>query len=83
LQSPAPVSRDRTTSNVAEPRLGPAEHDVLHVDSPTLSEEAGTAVEGRWPTADWNEHLRIDPKLPLKESAPWRPDRKVGSFGKR
>jgi RND family efflux transporter MFP subunit len=75
LQSPASVSRDRTTSNVAEPRLGPAEHDVLHVDSSTLSEEAGAAVEGRRPTADWNERLRIDPKLPLKESGPGRPDR--------
>ena len=75
MQSPASVSRDRTTSNVAEPRPGRAEHDVLHVDSPTLSEEAGAAVEGRRPTADRNERLRVDPKSPLKEPAPGRPDR--------
>jgi RND family efflux transporter MFP subunit len=75
LQAPASVSRDRTTSNVADPRPGRAERDVLLVDSATLSEEAGAAVEGRRPTADWNERLRVDPKAPLKDPAPGRPDR--------
>ena len=75
MQAPASVSRDRTTSNVADPRPGRAERDVLLVDSATLSEEAGAAAEGRRPTADWNERLRVDPKAPLKDPAPGRPDR--------
>jgi RND family efflux transporter MFP subunit len=75
LPSPGPVSHDRTTSNLAEPRPGAIEHDVLQVASPAPSAEAGVDLEVRLPTADRNERLPVDTKSPLKEPALERPGR--------
>ena len=78
MQAPASASRDRTTSNIADPRPGRGERYLLLVDSATLSEEAGGGVVGRRRTADWNERLRVDPKGATEEDpAPGRP----GSHG--
>jgi RND family efflux transporter MFP subunit len=73
LQLPDSVSRDRITCSGVEPYPGAAESSVLHAASPTPSEEAGTALDGRWPIADPSERLRVDPKSPLKGPAPGRP----------
>jgi RND family efflux transporter MFP subunit len=62
-------------SNVAERCLGAAERSVLHVAAPAPSEEAGVALEGRWPIADPSERLPVEPKSPPKGPAPGRPGR--------
>jgi multidrug resistance efflux pump len=73
LQSPDAISNDRTTSDVAGPGPGAAERFAFHVAAPAPSEEAGPALEGRSSSiADPSEHLRTDPKLPLKGPAPGR-----------
>jgi RND family efflux transporter MFP subunit len=69
LQSPSPVSYDRTTSNPAEPYPTAAEPSVPPVTVPSPGEEAGAALEGRSPIADPSERLPVDPKSPLKGAA--------------
>jgi RND family efflux transporter MFP subunit len=71
LQSPDSISRDQTTSNVAEPSPGAAERSVLHVAPAPGKEEASAALEGRSPIADPSERPPVDPKSPLK--TPGRP----------
>jgi RND family efflux transporter MFP subunit len=72
LQSPSPVSCDRTTSSGAEPYPIAAEPSELRTAAPVPGAEAGTAVEGRSPKADPSEHLPVGSKLPLKGTAPGR-----------
>jgi RND family efflux transporter MFP subunit len=71
LKSPDSVSRDRTTSNVAEPPQGAAGRS----DSPAPIEETGAALEGLSPTVDRSERLPVDPRPPLKGPVPGRPGR--------
>jgi RND family efflux transporter MFP subunit len=72
LPSPGPVSCDRTTSNVAEPRPGAAERDVLHIDSPAPSEAAGAdrttsdVAEPRPGVAE-RDVLHVDSPAPSEE----------------
>jgi RND family efflux transporter MFP subunit len=75
LLSPDSITHDRRTFSVADPSLGEGERSVLQVVPPAPSEEAGAAFEGRAPTTDRNERLRIDPRSPLKRLAPGRPGR--------
>jgi RND family efflux transporter MFP subunit len=75
LQSPSPVSYDRTTSDVAEPYPAAAELSLLHVSSPAPRREAGVALEARSPNADPSERLPAYPKAPLEEPVPGRPSR--------
>jgi RND family efflux transporter MFP subunit len=66
LQSPGSISDDRTRPNVAEPRPRAAERSVRHVAPARGEEWPSAAVEGRLPTADPSERLRVDPRPPLK-----------------
>jgi hypothetical protein len=75
LQSPSPISYDRTTSTVAEPYPAAAEPSVLRVTAPAPSEGAGAALEGRLPIADPSERLPVDPKARLKGPVSGRPGR--------
>jgi RND family efflux transporter MFP subunit len=75
LQSPSPVLYDRTTSNVAEPYPVAAEPSALHAPLFAPGEEAGGALEGRWPSADPSARLPVDPKAPLKGPVSGRPGR--------
>src|SRR6267378_3513453 len=75
MQSPSPVSYDRTTSDVAEPYPAAAEPSLLRGAAPALSEEAGAALEGRLPIADPRERLPVDPRPPLKGPGSPRPGR--------
>jgi RND family efflux transporter MFP subunit len=75
LQSPSPVSYDRTTSDVAEPDPGAAELSLLHVSSPAPRQEAGVALEARSPNGNPSERLPVYPKAPLKGPVSGRPDR--------
>jgi RND family efflux transporter MFP subunit len=81
LQSPSPVSYDRTTSDVAEPYPAAAELSLLHVSSPAPRREAGVALEARSPNADPSERLPAYPKAPLEEPVPGRPSR-IGRFAR-
>ena len=75
MQSPSPVSYDRTTSNVTEPYPAAAELSLLHVSSTAPRPEAGVALEARSPNADPSERLPAYPKAPLEEPVPGRPSR--------
>jgi RND family efflux transporter MFP subunit len=66
LQSPSPVLYDRTTSNVAEPYPVAAEPFALHAPPFAPGEEIGATLEGRLPSADPSERMRVYPKAPLK-----------------
>ena len=73
MRSPASISHDRTTSNLAEPGPGAVERSVLHVAASAPSAEADAALEGRPWIADPSERLPFGPKSPLKGWAPARP----------
>ncbi len=75
MQSPSPVSYDRTTSDVAEPYPAAAELSLLHVSSTAPRPEAGVALEARSPNADPSERLPVYPKAPLKGPVFGRPSR--------
>ena len=75
MQSPSPVSNDRTTSDVAEPYPAAAELSLLHVSSTAPRPEAGVALEARSPNADPSERLPVYPKAPLKGPVFGRPGR--------
>ena len=66
MQSPGSISDDRTTPNVAERRPRAAERSVRHIAPAQGEEWPSAAVEGRLPTADPSERLRVDPRPPLK-----------------
>ena len=55
MQSPSPISYDRTTSNVSERYPAAAEPSELRAPSLAPSEETGLALEGRLPIADPSE----------------------------
>jgi RND family efflux transporter MFP subunit len=75
LLLPDSISLDRTTSDAAQRYPGAAEPSVLYAASPAWSEQAGAALEGRWPSVDPNERLPVDRKEPLKGRVPGRRDR--------
>jgi len=75
MQLPDSISRDRTTSTVAEPCPEAAERSDLHVAALAPSEGAGTVLEGLRPIAEPNERLRVDLKSPPKGPAPGRSGR--------
>src|SRR5258708_13448413 len=75
MQSPSPISYDRTTSNVSERYPAAAEPSELRAPSLAPSEETGLALEGRLPIADPSEGLPVDPRLPLKGPGSGRPGR--------
>jgi RND family efflux transporter MFP subunit len=73
LQSPSPISYDRTTSTLAEHYPAAAEPPELRAPSRAPSEETGLALEGRWPSADPSERLPVSRTLKLPVSG--RPGR--------
>ncbi len=75
MQSPSPISYDRTTSNVSERYPAAAEPSELRAPSLAPSEETGLALEGRLPIADPSEGVPVDPRPPLKGPGSGRPDR--------
>jgi hypothetical protein len=75
MQSPSPISYDRTTSNVSERYPAAAEPSELRAPSPAPSEETGLALEGRLPIADPSEGLPVDPRRPFKGAGSGRPGR--------
>src|SRR5260370_7373647 len=75
LQSPSSILCDRITSNVAEADPEAAELSLLHVSSPAPRQEAGVALEARWPSADPSERLPVDPTPRLKGPVSGRPGR--------
>src|SRR5713226_8096632 len=75
LQSPSSILYDRITSNVAEADPGAAEPSLLGVSSPAPSQQAGVALEARWPGTDPSERMRVNPKAPPKVPVSGRPDR--------
>ena len=78
MRSPASISQDRTTSNLAEPGPGAVERPVLHVAASAPSAEADAALEARPWIVDPSERLPVDPESPWKGSAPARPGPKAG-----
>jgi RND family efflux transporter MFP subunit len=75
MQSPSPISYDRTTSNVSERYPAAAEPSELRAPSLAPSEETGLALEGRLPIANPSERLPVDPRPPLKGPGSGRPGR--------
>jgi RND family efflux transporter MFP subunit len=75
MQSPSTISFDRTISNVAERYPAAVEPSLLDVSSPAPSQQAGVALEARWPSADPSGRLPIGPKAPLKGPVSGRPGR--------
>src|SRR5467141_5466119 len=75
MQSPSSILYDRITLNVAESDPGAAELSLLHVSSPAPRQEAGVALEARWPSADPSERLPVDPTPRLKVPVSGRPGR--------
>ena len=75
MQSPSSILYDRITSNVAEADPEAAEPSLLDVSSPAPSQQAGVALEARWPSADPSERLPVDPTPRLKLPVPGRPGR--------
>jgi len=72
LPSPASISRDRPSSDLAELGPGAVERSVLHVAAAAPS-AAAEALEGRPWIADPSERLPVDRKSPLQGPAPRRP----------
>jgi RND family efflux transporter MFP subunit len=72
---PSSILYDRITSNVAEADPGAAERSLLDVFSPAPGQQAGLALEARWPSADPSERMRVNPKAPPKVPVPGRPGR--------
>src|SRR5216683_549846 len=75
MQSPSPISYDRTTSNVSERYPAAAEPSELRAPSLAPSEETGATLEGRLPSADPSERLPVDPKALLRVPVSGRPGR--------
>src|ERR1700694_6025654 len=75
MQSPSSILYDRITSNVAEADPGAAEPSLFGVSSPAPSQQAGVALEARWPSADPSERLPVYPKAPQKGPVSGRPGR--------
>jgi len=66
LQSPDPISHDRTTAKVAEPNPRTAERSILNVASPSPSAAAEAALEGLSPITVPTERPGVEPTLPPK-----------------
>ncbi len=75
MQSPSSILYDRITLNVAEADPGAAEPSLLDVSSPAPSQQAGVALEARWPSADPSERMRVNPKASPKVPVSGRPGR--------
>src|SRR5258708_19544198 len=75
MQSPSSILYDRITLNVAEAVPGAAEPSLLDVSSPAPSQQAGVALEARWPSADPSERMRVNPKASPKVPVSGRPGR--------
>src|SRR5712671_1692709 len=78
MQSSSSILYDRITSNVAEADPGAAEPSLLGVSSPAPRQQAGVALEARWPSADTSERMRVNPKAPPKGPVSGRPGRVAG-----
>jgi multidrug resistance efflux pump len=80
LQSPSPVSYDRTTFNVTEPYPAAAEPCAYQHRARRLA----LALERRSPIADPSERPPIDPKSPLKvKGAALRPPGAMARFARK
>src|SRR5882757_5567427 len=75
MQSPSSILYDRITLNVAKADPGAAEPSLLDVSSPAPSQQAGVALEARWPSADPSERMRVNPKASPKVPVSGRPVR--------
>src|SRR5882762_9881414 len=82
MQSPSSILYDRITLNVAEADPGAAEPSLLDVSSPAPSQQAGVALEARWPSADPSERMRVTPRASQNVPVPGRPGGVALSAGK-
>src|SRR5260370_1443328 len=75
MQSPSSSLYDRIRLNVAEADPGAPEPSLLDVSRSARRQQAGVALEARWPSADPSERMRVNPKASPKVPVSGRPGR--------